>query len=314
MSSVSAPRGRSARLALCEVPGDPGIAAPWLGSLLALGARVSRFARGLSGRQLVVAITVPRRDFAAVLISCGWVLTSDSPSLDQPLTTLRNLQPGDPVRIVSGKHIVADFFWALDEEAEPPRARFGGVARSIDSIRAVVALEDLEEPRRSRRPEPGSVERMARMDRDWDARLAMPAADLALVGTMTWLEEDMQVALAHEAAPSDSTPMRSLLLPWNPKAATWYTHTFSSARLPESLPLPRGINAAILDGNGATKFVAEIEAPVVICVLDRSVADETASELLVQLRNTRGEPLSLATDLGWPVPHGVEALGFTVPL
>jgi len=62
VSSVPAPSARSTSLALCEVPGDPGIAAPWIGSLLALGARASRFARGLSGRQLVIAITL--RDLA----------------------------------------------------------------------------------------------------------------------------------------------------------------------------------------------------------------------------------------------------------
>jgi len=314
VSSVPAPSARSTSLALCEVPGDPGIAAPWIGSLLALGARASRFARGLFGRQLVIAITVPRRDFAAVLIGCGWVLTSESPSLDQPLTTLRTLKPGDPVRIVSGTHVVADFFWALDEEAHPPRIRLGGVAQTIDRIRAAVALEHLDEPRRSRRPEPGAVQRMARMDLAWDARLVMPSADLAIVGTMTWLEEDMQAGLVIESASPDLSTIRSLLLPWGPKAATWYTHTYPSARLGEHLPLPQGIKAAILDGNGATKFLSEIESPVAICVLDRAVADETASELLVQLRNTRGEPVSLATDLGWPTPEGVEALGFTVPL
>ena len=42
--------------------------------------------------------------------------------------------------------------------------------------------------------------------------------------------------------------------------------------------------------------MAEVEAPVVICILDRSVADETAAEMVVQLRNSRGEPISLDED------------------
>ena len=61
-------------------------------------------------------------------------------------------------------------------------------------------------------------------------------------------------------------------------------------------------------------YLAEIEAPVVIVILDRSVTDETASEIVVQLRNTRGEPLSVSGDLGWRPPAGIEALAFTVPL
>ena len=70
----------------------------------------------------------------------------------------------------------------------------------------------------------------------------------------------------------------------------------------------------ILDGNGAISYLGEIETPVAICVLDRSVADETAAELVTQLRNTRGEPLSLSDDLDWRPPQGVEALAFTVAL
>ena len=70
----------------------------------------------------------------------------------------------------------------------------------------------------------------------------------------------------------------------------------------------------ILDGNGAVKYLAEIEAPVVICVLDRSVADETGAEIVTQLRNSRGEPVSLSGDLGWQPPAAVEALAFTVAL
>ena len=48
----------------------------------------------------------------------------------------------------------------------------------------------------------------------------------------------------------------------------------ASARFSDYLPLPRDVRAAILDGAGAIKHVAEVEAPVVICILDRSVADE----------------------------------------
>ncbi|WP_258934186.1 hypothetical protein [Nesterenkonia pannonica] len=89
---------------------------------------------------------------------------------------------------------------------------------------------------------------------------------------------------------------------------------FSSARLADLLPLPQDLNAVILDGGGAIKYLGDIEAPVVICVLDRSVADESVAELVMQLRNTRGEPLSLMSDLGWQPPDGVEALAFTVAL
>jgi hypothetical protein len=78
--------------------------------------------------------------------------------------------------------------------------------------------------------------------------------------------------------------------------------------------LPEAFKAVVLDGLGAIKYLAQIEAPLVVCVLDRSVVDESAAEHLVQLRNTRGEPVSLREELGWRPPPGVEALAFTMAL
>lgn len=98
------------------------------------------------------------------------------------------------------------------------------------------------------------------------------------------------------------------------RRATWSTRLYASARFADQLPLPKDVRVVVLDGFGAIKYLAEIETPIVACILDRSVADETAAELIVQLRNTRGEPLSIADDLGWRPPAGVEALAFTLAL
>ncbi|WP_081902006.1 hypothetical protein [Lentzea aerocolonigenes] len=155
---------------------------------------------------------------------------------------------------------------------------------------------------------------MARLDQAWDDRLARPAADLAIVGTLAWLKEDFEAHLARQNDQLPSSRIGSLLMPKIGRVATWFTLVYSSASLADHLPIPGSVNAVILDGNGAIKYLSEIEAPVVICVLDRSVADETAAELVIQLRNTRSEPLSLNNDLGWPPPAGVEALAFTVAL
>ncbi|MYJ75682.1 MAG: hypothetical protein F4089_11535 [Gammaproteobacteria bacterium] len=176
---------------------------------------------------------------------------------------------------------------------------------------------------RAPRPRLGSVGRWARLDASWDDRLASPAADLAIVGTRKWLEDDISASLgiggeagAHSNVPAEQEvdTIAGLLLPKNEKSATWFTRLFASSRLADELPLPSDIRAAVLDGAGAIKYLTEIEAPLVICILDRSVADDTAGEVLVQLRNTRGEPCSLSEDLGWHAPAGVEALAFTVPL
>lgn len=300
------------RLVLSENPDDPEQAARWIGPIVALGTRAARHYRRSGNRQLVIAVSVPRRDFAATLIGCGWVLASEAPTLPDPLDTLRKMEPGQVLRAVNSCHVITGVFSTLDEATSPPQAQFAGSKWSVDGIRALTALKDLDTPERETRPQPGSIEHMARLDLAWDARLALPAADLAIVGTLKWLELDFDAYLAKEGDNLAPSSIRALLKPKVTKAATWYTRLYPSARLADHLPLPKDLSAVILDGNGAIRYLGEIEAPVVICVLDRSVADETAAELVMQLRNTRGEPLSLEDDLGWPPPGGVEALAFTV--
>lgn len=311
---MGAPAGSRVRLVLSESAEQPGRAATWIGPLLALGTRASRHARRISGRQLIIAVSVPKRDFAAALVGCGWVLASEAPTLRDPLEALRELEPGQALRAVNSRHVITGHFSSLDESVNPPRAQFAGSNWRVDGIRALAPIAELDQSERAPRPDPGSMEHMSRLDIAWDARLAKPAADLAIVGTLTWLKEDFGAHLGRE---NDGLPANSIgevLMPRVGRAATWFTRLLPSARLADNLPLPPDLNAAILDGNGAVKYLAEIEVPVVICVLDRSVADETAAEMVVQLRNTRGEPISLAEDLGWRPPAGVEAVGFTVAL
>jgi hypothetical protein len=241
-------------------------------------------------------------------------MASKAPMLVDPLETLRSLEPGTPLRVVNDYRVITGFFSSLNEKVSPPRAQFAGSVWQVDRIRALAVLSELNAPEKTLRPEIGGVGRMAGLDRDWDARLAAPAADLAIVGTLAWLQEDFAACICREGDGLPAAPIRDLLLPDIGRVATWFARIYASARFAEELPLPSEVRAVILDGAGAIRYVSEIEAPVVICILDRSVADETAAEIVVQLRNTRGEPISIQHDLGWPAPAGVEALAFTVAL
>lgn len=302
------------QLLLSESPSEVGYAEGWIGAMLALGARSARHHRIGDDRQLVIVTTVPKRDFAAALIGCGWALASKAPALPEPLHTLRTMKPGQALRAVNRSQVITGIFSSLDESRNPPRAQFAGSGWHVDGILALAALTKLDTPQREARPEPASIENMARLNLNWDARLALPAADLAIVGTLKWLEEDFTAFLAKEGDGLKPSSIRNLLKPKSTKAATWFTRLYPAAHLADHLPLPKDLNAVILDGNGAIGYLGEIEVPIVICVLDRSVADETAAELVIQLRNTRGEPLALSEDLAWSPPRGVEALAFTVPL
>ena len=271
---------------------------------------------------MIVALSVPRREFAAVLAGCGWVLASDAPHLDSPLEVLRGLSTDSPVRLVTEKEVVSDYFIRVREVADP-RVELRDSAWLGSRIRAVAELPSLEAARRAPRPRIGSVARLLGLEASWDKRLASPAADLAIVGTRKWLQEDLAASLGVDAesagglsadANCEADTIAGLLLPNDEGSATWSTRLFASSQLAHQLPLPGEVCAAVLDGSGAIKYLTEIEAPLVICILDRSVADDTAGEIVVQLRNTRGEPYSLNESLGWRPPTGVEALAFTVPL
>lgn len=307
-------QGARILLELSESAEEPGRASQWIGPLLALGLRAARYSRKFHGRQLVIVLSVPRRDFAASLIGCGWVLASEAPAQQSPLEALRALEPGQPLRAVNSCQVITGKFSSLDERVQPPRAQFAGSSWSVDGIRALAALTEYDQPERAPRPEPGSIGHMAGLDLSWDTRLAKPAADLAIVGTLAWLKADFGAHLARADDSLPSSRIGSLLMPKVERSATWYTRLYASANLADQLPIPKDVVAVILDGNGAIKYLVEIETPVVICVLDRSVANETAAELVIQLRNTRGEHLSLSQDIGWRPPAGVEALAFTVAL
>lgn len=311
----ASPDAGPALLALAEAIDGPAHRASWIGSLVALGARLARYAERAEGRQLVAVVSVPTRDFAAALIGCGWAMTRPAPEIRPTIELLRSLERGTPVRIVTSNEVLSDYFYEFDETFARPRVHVGGTYWQADLIRALAVLPELTEPLRGRRPVPGSVCDLAGLRETWDQRLASPSTDLAIVGTLKWLNDDFGAYLAKDGCTvSAPDEIASLLLPKDERVPTWSTRLYASASLAEVLPLPKEIDAVVLDGSGAIKYLAEIEAPIVVCVLDRSVADETAAEIIVQLRNTRGEPVSIRDTLGWTPPIGVEALAFTVAL
>lgn len=314
MPVSASPQHAPLRLALSETRLRTAEAASWTAPLVSLGTRASRYAPNLDGRQLVIAVSVPRRDFAAALIGCGWVMVSKAPELDPPLDVLRSLKPGTALRVVTDRYVMTGVFNHIDESTSPMRVQFGGSTWMADKLKAVAVLPELDAPERVPRPSVGSVGTLARLVESWDARLAAPAADLAIVGTLTWLKDDFRAFLRREGDGEQPSAISDLLLPDVGKVATWFTRVYSSARFADHLPFPGDVRAVILDGAAPTKYLADIEAPVAICVLDRSVADETAAEIVVQLRNTRGEPISIVGDLGWRTPAGVEVLAYTVAL
>ena len=283
----------------------------WAGSYLALGARLARHADSLVGRQLVVTLTVPRRDFVAALVGAGWTLTRPPHTgAGDPLSVARSLGPGAWCRAVNASHVYVGTLGEIDETVNPPRMRYAGSRFQVNGFRRLAPSDNVGFESRQDRPRPGSVARYTGADRDWDDRLVAPAQDLALVGIETRFRADLDAVISKTGDP-DGDRLSTLLSPWHEGAVTWFSRIYSSAKLEA---VPDGFEALILDGQGAIKFVAEVLSPIVVCIVDRSIADETQAENLVNMRRTEGTAVSIPEALGWRPPVGIEVMGFEVEL
>lgn len=313
MSEGKAGSGPTVLLSLAESRETEPVRSAWIGPLLALGTRLSRKSESFSGQQLIVAISVPSHEFAAVLVGSGWALgRPPTQTTTDPLTVLRTASIGSHYRAVNAAYVISGQFQGLDQSHGSPRITLAG-RWSIDRFVAIAPIAEQDPAERMPRPAIGSIGRMTGIARDWEQRLVAPAADLAIVGTKSWINQDLEAVLARDDD-ADGDAIETLLLPKTDRSATWFTRIYSSSGFADQLPLPDDLNLVILDGQGAIKYLNDILVPIVVCIFDRSVADETAAEQVVQLRNSRGEPVSLRNQLGWSAPAGVEAFAFTVAL
>ena len=74
-------RRPSAYMTLAEDPLGQVVAADWIGKFVMLGRLAARWSRTHADSQLVVVLSVPVRDFAAVLVGCGWMTAAAAPSI-----------------------------------------------------------------------------------------------------------------------------------------------------------------------------------------------------------------------------------------
>lgn len=304
-------------LALGESRIGPWYPAPWIGTLLALGSRASRYARRLVGGQLVIVVSLPTRDYAAVLIGCGWTFAAPRPNLAAPAEVLMTMGQGTPVRVVTDQYVITDYFNGVEQGWNGDRIRLGGRSWVLSHVKAVAVLDHLEQANRTRQqaPLPGSVSGWIGLSEYWEDHLAAPPGDLAIVGTGTWLQEEVSAGLGrdglNERVPGDE--IRDVLLPRAADCATWSTRICLASQFDPEDGLATDLRAIVLDGASTATYLPVIEVPVVFVVLDRRAADDTAADAVV-LHRSAGEPLSLADKLQWHPYPGIEALAYTVPL
>lgn len=312
MMDVKRPR---VLLGIADGPGGPFVPAAWIGAFVGLGTRLRRYLPSLDGRQLVLAISVPCRDYAAALIGAGWMLSSEVPKLAQPIDVFRSADSSTYLRAVTDNLILTGVFSRLEESRSDPRVLTGGKLMPVTRHKAVIKLEKWTPNIVTVVPTPGFLAELAGAAETWLERLSAPPMDLALIGTVKWLREDLASLIGHGGeGDTGGTPLAAYVLPFDERAATWSTPVIPSAHLGEGEVLPKLCTAAILDGYGAIKYLNEIAVPIVVCVIDRSVADESAAETIIEARLSNSRPISVVRELQWTPPRAVEALAFTVAL
>lgn len=290
--------------------------APWIGLFIVLGSRLRRFMPKLEERrQLVLAVSVPRRDYAAALIASGWMLSSPAPKLAEPLEVFRAATRETYLRAVTSNRIYTGAFSWLQTDTAEPRVLLAGKTLPVARYEAVAELEAPVELSHSVLPAPGFLAQLVGATASWTRRMAAPPSDLVLAGTAKWLLQDLEACIGNAADPTDAAcPLSNYVLPDIKGAATWSTPIVSATKLADRLDLFGQYQAAILDGHSAIKHLNDILAPIIVCVIDRSVADESATETIMEARSSNSRPVSLRDELQWQPPGGVEALGFTVAL
>ena len=315
VSQTKSPVGR-VRLALTETPSAEPDFSFWIGQLVELGMRVREYSKSLLHEQLIVAVSVPTRHFAAPLIACGWMSKSPAPTIADPLSTALHLAPGTPVRAVTSTKVFTDYFEFVDLNYSPARLHLRSRQWQMDKILALTELPRIDSYSELNTPSVGCISRFTRISDHWNDRLCRPPRDLALIGTLKWLREDLSSFLSTDNEEEYGPPERlhSFLQVGGDPDATWSTRIISPTSIIDSSSLPTELSSVILDGASAIKMLADIESCVVIAVIDRSVADETASEVLLHVRSSRGTPVSVPNHIGWSVPKGIETLAFVVPL
>lgn len=306
---------RRVRLGLADEANGAVVSATWIEPLLQLGKVARRQLPSLGRRQLVIAISVPCRDYAAALVACGWALSAPPLPVEVPLEVFRTATSGAPLRVVTDAIVASGPFGWIDENRAEARVFVASQTRAVDRYKVARRLGEPVEAVVTPLPKPGTLGQRAGVAATWLERIAAPAADLALVGTAAWLRHDLETYVG-AAGPTDpnAVPLANYVLPEGGKVATWSTRIYSAAKLIDELPLPSRFRGVILDGYGAIKYLNDIEAPVVVCVVDRSVGDESASEVVMQARSANSRRVSLSEECGWRTPPGVEALAFTVAL
>lgn len=262
-------------------------------------------------KQVVVALTLPTRDFAAVLIAAGWILASPITPAASPLDVVETLESAMPVRMAIGDTLIAARFFGVTEVEGRARIRVGSSSWHLDTIDFLAAAPLLSEDRfgRVRIARAGSMINRTGHAASWLAQQCTGSAGVAIIGTKTWLAPEMQLGVAWGDPDAAFDRLEDILRPDDGCRPSWASAVVST-QLFDSANLPSEAKLSVFDGASAIQLLAGVETPHAVALIDRGSPDAFATDSILQMRSM-GRPVAFDT-IGWAPPDGVESLVFEV--
>ena len=304
--------GSAAQVGLVLLDEDQGRGVPagWAGSLLGLGARLARRHQP-EGWQYVIGISVPVRDYAAALISAGWILAQSSTPPRDVCTEARSIPPRTPVRMATALQVVAERFFKIEGGPGAARVHVGGSFWTVDAVQHIVADPTLTDDRFGRTDvvPPGSLLARTGHGERWSVDLCVSTPTVTIVGTQNRLERELALRLGWAGQGGSYDRLGDILRPDDGRSA-FHASAIVSGGLDHVPEMPGATRLSVLDGATAIRWLPVVASPLVVAVIDRSSADESAGLAVVQRRSTGAR--AEVTALGWKRPPGLEALAFEV--
>ena len=284
-------------------------------SFLALGQECFKWAHRNrdSCRRLTVAITVPRRTMAAVLITAGWSAAQLPPSnLPLRATSPKNVPINSPVRLATNSEIIQGKFQGWLKKGEKSQIAISGRRWLVTDpcviwqLKSEIADSNIcqpdGEPFRSKRIPLGPVSKWENLSRSELLWAAFPKENRLIVGTKARIEPELRMSLAGTSTDS-RLPLGNLLQTDSSDQFSWGTRLIATTSAHETLAefnCPSSL--VVLDGAGAAESMNISNASVTVAIFDRCRADCTPIGFYSDYRANMAEPVDLKNELNWQ-PH-----------
>lgn len=294
-------------------PDGVRIAAPWAGKLIAFGARLARVPPR-RGVQLVAVITVPTREYAALLVGAGWILTQPKRFPTPVGDVAPALRTRDRVRAVIGNHLVTGQFRRLHSSGGLECIQIGPSSWPLSYIQHLAVDNELTERRDGKReiPRMGSLVSRSSLAASWPECYSSGSVSLSLVGIGARFHSDLglEIGWADTEEPLDRLS-DILRLDDGSSSPCWAAEIIpGSSDVMDELD-PR-TQLTILDGNSGIRWLESLLSPIVVCIVDRSTESDELDDIILASRASGR--VRLPSHIGWPGAAGIEVMTYEVSL